>query len=441
MNAPPRRLLVVAPAFPPHPTPAAHRARFLARHAHLSGWEVRVISVDPTFYAERPDLELLSLLPPELNVKRVRALPLSLARRLGFGDLSIRSLPFVLRAVGQACRTWRPDMVFVSAPPFFTFIAALAARHEFGVPYVLDYTDPWIYPLPAAERSLWSRAYWMNCLALLAEPAVARSAAHILAVSDATHTGLRSRQPRLPAERFSAIPIGFELMDFATLREHARPNSLWDSREGQIHIVHPGAISPSGHDTVRALLRGALLFRSRNRDRGEAVRIHFIGTSYAPTNPAPIVIPIARETGASGFVTERPARIPYIDALNAMVHADVVLALGSAQPHYTASKIYNCIAAGRPVLAICHEETHSIREAVEATAAGRVVTYDSSHGAEHQVESIAAALDELTRPGVTGATPESLAALAPFSAKSMSAAVFAIFDRVLNAEQAGASAA
>jgi hypothetical protein len=281
----------------------------------------------------------------------------------------------------------------------------------------------------------------MDRLARLAEPAIARDAAHILAVSDATHAGLRARQPELPASRFSALPIGFDIEDFAALRKHGRPNTLWDSSDGRIHILHPGAISPTGHGTVRALLRGAMLFRERNRDRGGAIQFHFVGTSYAPRDPAPIVSPIAAEVGAAGIVQERPARVPYIDALNAMQHADVVVTLGSAEPHYTASKVYNCIAAQRPVLAICHEETRSVSAAVEATASGRVVTYDSSSGAESRVEDIAVALDALTRPGVRGATPESLTAIEPFSARSMTSAVLAIFDRVIEGTRLPRSAA
>jgi len=441
MTASRRRLLVLAPAFPPHPTPAAHRARFIARHAPSFGWDVRVISVDPAYYAETPDFELLSLLPAGLDVRRVRALPVALARTLGFGDLSLRSLPFLMRAVREACRSWRPDMTFVSAPPFFTFLAARAAFTEFGVPYVLDYTDPWIYPLPAEQRSPASRAYWMDRLARLAEPAIARDAAHILAVSDATHAGLRARQPDLPAARFSALPIGFEIEDFAALRDHARPNTLWDSSDGRIHVLHPGAISPTGHSTVRALLRGAMLFKERNRDRGEALQFHFIGTSYAPKDPAPIVSPIAAEVGASGNVHELPARVPYIDALNAMQHADLVVTLGSAEPHYTASKVYNCIAAQRPVLAICHAETRSVSAAVEATGAGRVVTYDSTSGAETRIEEIATALDVLTQRGAKGATPESLKAIEPFSARSMTSKVLAIFERMIDGRGVPRSAA
>lgn len=441
MIDPRRRLLILAPAFPPHPTPAAHRARFIARHAPSFGWDVRVISVDPSYYAETPDFQLLSLLPEGLDVRRVRAFPVGLARKVGFGDLSLRSLPFVVRAVKETCRSWHPDITFVSAPPFFTFLAARAALVEFDVPYVLDYTDPWIYQLPATQRSLASRAYWMDRLARFAEPAIARDAAHILAVSDATHAGLRSRQPELPAARFSELPIGFESEDFAALREHPRPNTLWDSSDGRTHVLHPGAISPRGHDTVRALLRGAMLFRERNRVRGEALQFHFIGTSYAPKDPVPIVSSIAAEVGAAGFVRERPARVPYIDALNAMQHADVVVTLGSAEPHYTASKVYNCIAARRPVLAICHEQTRSVSAAVEATAAGRVVTYDSLTGAQSRIEDIAAALDVLTRRGARGATSESLKAIEPFSARSMTSALLAIFERVIHGHDLSQSAA
>lgn len=430
MSGPRRRVLIVAPAFPPHPSPAAHRPRFLARYAAAFGWEAKVISVRPRFYAEAPDPELEYLLAKDLDVRRVAALPYRVARRVGFGDLSLRALPFLLQAVREECRRRRPDMIFVSAPPFFTFLTARAAKREFGVPYVLDYTDPWIFPLSPGQRSPTSRAYWMDRVARLLEPGIVRDAAHVLAVSDATHAGVRTRQPGIPAERFSAMPIGFDPCDFAALRENPRPNQVWGFTEGAIHVLHPGAIAPTGGETVRALLRAVKLLKEENPAIGSRLRLHFLGTSYAPDQAAPIVTPMAREVGVSELVSECTVRVPYLDALNAILNADVVLTLGSAEPHYTASKVYNCIASGRPVLAICHEDTQSVRAAVENTGAGRVVTYDDDAGAEMKISEIAAALAAMIASGPTGATPTSLQAIDAFSARSMTGNLVSIFERV-----------
>ena len=436
-----RRVLIVAPAFPPHPSPAAHRSRFLARYAPAFGWDVRVISVRPEHYAERPDFELERLLAADLQVRRVGALPYRAARALGFGDLSLRSLPFVLHAVRQECKEWQPDALFASAPPYFSFIAARAAKREFGVPYLLDYTDPWIFPLTADQRGLSSRAYWMDRIARRLEPGIARDAAHILAVSDATHDGLRARQPDIEPERFSALPIGFDIADYEMLLARGRGNSLWDPRDGAAHLLHAGAISPTGHETVRALLRGAEAVRHRRGAAGPGPHLHFIGTTYAPVDPQPVVLPIAAALGITGLVSEHPSRVPYIDALNAMSRADVVLILGSAEPHYTPSKVYNCIASGRPVLAICHEATRSLREAIDITGAGRVVTYGDSDGAETKVAQIAEALEVLMDAARRGATLADTRSIENFSARSMTRTIVDLLERVRRDGRARSDAA
>ena len=86
-----RRLLIVAPTFPPHPSPATHRARFLARYARVNGWDVEVVSVDPKYYEESLDDELLRLVPSETHVIHTPALSPRWTRRLGVGDIGLRA--------------------------------------------------------------------------------------------------------------------------------------------------------------------------------------------------------------------------------------------------------------------------------------------------------------------------------------------------------------
>lgn len=390
-----RDLLLVAPAFPPHPSPATHRARFITRYAPELGWKVRVLSVRPEFYAERLDLELEELVPSGLDIRRVRAIPVSMARRFGLGDLSIRSFLFLWAELRRVCRAERPDALFLSTPPFYSLLLAVAIRAEFGVPYIVDYTDPWIYDLKAADRSPLRREYWNDKLARLLEPLVVRRAGHIIGVSEGTHAGIRRRHPQIPGTRFSTEPIGYDPRDFEALRMARRRSALWNANDGNIHVVYPGAISPTGHETVRAVLEGVRLLRDEDPAIGRKVRVHFVGTSYSPEFVAPIVLPYAAEIGIADQVDERTQRVPYIDALNAMVTADVVLVLGSTHPHYAASKVYNCIAAGQTVLAVCHEDTVSIRDAVEKTGAGVVVTYNDRVTALTRAPAIAAAMRAL----------------------------------------------
>jgi glycosyl transferase family 4 len=371
-----RQLVIVAPSFAPASNPPTQRVRFFARHLPTFGWRPTVLSVDPQFYEDRLDPEITSLVPPDLEIIRTPAWPARVTRRLGVGDLGIRAYWPMRRALRQL----HPDALFIPGPPWHTFLLGPAM----GVPYVLDYIDPWVSSAGADGR-WWTKAFWYRQVALRLEPRAVRGASHITAVSDGTNDGVRARYPWLPAERCTGIPYGVEPSDFDALRQRPRPQQIWAAGDGNIHLVSVGAMLPNGYETLRALFAA---IRERADPR---LRLHFVGTTYETTPRAPLVEPIAREMGLGDVVTEHPARVPYLDALNLLCSADGIVALGSSEAHYTASKIFPSIFARRPLLAIYHEAS-SVCEIVRRSRGGTLVTYSDTKRAEEHVHAIADAL-------------------------------------------------
>jgi hypothetical protein len=105
------------------------------------------------------------------------------------------------------------------------------------------------------------------------------------------------------------------------------------------------------------------------------LRLHFAGTTYARDSAAAYqVLPIAREIGIGALVTELPARIAYLDALQVLLDSHATVVLGSDQPHYTASKLFPYILAGKPLLAIFHEQSSAVK-ILQTTHAGHVITF------------------------------------------------------------------
>lgn len=431
------KVLVVSAAFAPHRSPSAHRCRFLAMHAAKFGWQAGALAVRPRDYADAPDEELSRLIPPDVQVWRASAWPHALTRRLGVGDLGMRSYFPMRRELGRICEEWRPDILYIPGWPFYTFRLGLWAKRRFGIPYVLDYTDPWVFPHAPEQDSPTSKLFWADKLARAIEPDLVRNASHVFAVSDRTHDSVRARLPEVPAERFSAVPFGFEPTDFDALRTSPRPNRFWDSGDANVHLVYVGAMLPTGYETLRALFAALMRLRESDHGRFGRVRMHFFGTTYDPNPGRGLVVPVAEEMGLGEAVTEHPKRIAYLDALNVLTTANGVLSLGNTEAHYTASKIFPCILARRPLLAVYHEAS-TVGTVLHDAGVGELVTYGEAQRAGDRVEEIAGALVGLVERALDPrpTPPPRLEGMRPFSAEWSARHMIQHFDRIVRPDAA-----
>ena len=423
------RVLIVAPSFIPSSYPPTHRVRFFARHLPEFGWEPEVVSVEASDMGEPADAEIQRLVPTDLRITRSTAFPLRLTRRVGLGDLGYRSLIPMRRVLVDVVKRRRPDLVFIPGPPWPAFLHGPYLRDRFGIPYVIDYIDPWVSAMGADGR-WWTKAFWYRQLALKLEPRVVRGASHFVAVSDGTNDGVRARYPWLPAERFTGIPYGFEASDVDALRAAPRANPYWDTADGNVHLVYVGAMLPNGFETLRALFAGVMSLRESAPELFARLRLHFFGTTYDPNATEGRVVPVAREMGLGDHVTEHPKRVPYLDALNILCTADVILGLGSTERHYTASKIFTNILARRPMLAIYHEAS-TVCDIVRQAHAGELVTYSDESPAGQHVAEIGAALRCVVTPGAYDPAKVRWDHFEEYSARNMTRQLAAIFDDVV----------
>jgi hypothetical protein len=116
------------------------------------------------------------------------------------------------------------------------------------------------------------------------------------------------------------------------------------------------------------------------------VRIHFIGTSYAPTGQGEATLqPVADREGIGAYVREHPDRLPYFEALQVLASADLLLIPGSVDPNYTASKLYPYIMSGKPILAAFNRNSSVVR-ILRETKAGVVVEFGGESNQDELVE-------------------------------------------------------
>jgi glycosyltransferase involved in cell wall biosynthesis len=431
-----RRALLISPHFPPDSSAATHRVRVLAPHLSRWGWEPTVLTLEPASYATGLDDALGRNLPDSLRVVRCPAWPEKMTRRIGIGDLGLRSLWGMYGRAAHLLATEQFDVLFITIFPAYTSMMGPRLSRRFDVPFVLDYQDPWIGAWGGSvgggvngTADLKSRA--SRRLAEWIEPRVVRSAAAITAVSEGTYTPILERNPGIRPIT-EAIPIGAEPRDFETFGGDG-PNGVFDPADGRVHIVYTGTLLPLGFDTLRAVLQAAAVLRDRTPDAYTRLRFHFVGTSNQSTaGAAERVTPIARELGVADVVSERPARVPYSAAVRLQRQASVLLAMGSSEPHYTASKIFPMLLARRPLLAVYHEASSVATVVGDATQPPsiRLVTYGETRPVSAVVPAIAEALEALVQRPEWRSDDFSGAALEPYCAPALAGRLASVFDRV-----------
>jgi hypothetical protein len=432
-----RRALLISPHFPPDSSAATHRLRLLAPHLKTWGWDPTVLTLDPSAYHRGIDTELERTVPASLRVVRCPVVPEGMTRAVGIGDLGLRSLLSVYRQATRLLRDESFDLLFITIFPSYTALIGPRLARRFRVPFVLDYQDPWV--------SAWGetvgggaggrpdfKSRLSRQLAEWLEPRVVRAATAITAVSEGTYEPILKRNPDI-APITEAIPIGAEPNDFACFADGAVPETF-DAADSLAHIVYTGTLLPLGVETLRAVLQAVAGLRERQPAAYARIRLHFIGTSNQSIEDAPErVMPIARELGVADRVHEVPGRLPYSTVVRIQGRATALLAMGSSEPHYTASKIFPMLLAERPLIAVYHDAssvTTLLRRATRAPSV-RLVTYDETRPAATAVPALADALAAAALAPQWRAEDIDGAALAPYLAPALAGRMASVFDRAV----------
>ena len=351
-----RRVLLVSPHFPPVNAPDAQRARLSLPYFREFGWEPVVLAVDPRHVAGRHDTQPASALPADVTVHRCGALPAPLARLAGIGSLGPRAWLHLHGAGTRLLHQERFDLVFFSTTQFLAFTLGAGWKNKFGVPFIIDVQDPWrtdyyeragAPPPPGGWKYRFAR--WQA--GHFEEPSF-RPAAGFVSVSENYLEQLRARYPWFSAKPSVVIPFGVSEADFAGVQDDPAIAPAFSREPGCTHLVSVGAVGSIMSGAMHAFFAALRAFRDAEPALAARLRLHFIGTSYAPSAQAtPTVKPIAVEHGVGDLVIERPTRIGYPESLKTMLAADALLLLGSDDPGYTPSRIAPYFLAGRPVLA------------------------------------------------------------------------------------------
>lgn len=300
-------------------------------------------------------------------------------------DARIGWVPFAAARGGRLLDETHFDALLTTGPPHSVHLTGILLARRSGLPWVVDFRDPWVGIDYYAELPMTALARRIDAGL---EQAVLNRADLCLTVSAEMKA---SMSPRAQCP-FEVIENGFDPADFAVEAEPASDRFV---------LSHVGNMNVARNPV--ALWRA--MERLRTPERMPELELSLVG------NVDPAVLEDARSRGLDVHLARHPY-VPHDEAVRHMRQsALLLLSINRVEGAggITTGKVYEYVASGRPVLGIGPPGGNAA-DVLQRSGAGRVFDFDDADG-------IAAALEahyEAWKAGSPkpGATPESAA---PFS--------------------------
>lgn len=430
-----KKVLIVTPNWPPVSCPDLHRVRMALPFFREFGWEPLILKINPEEQEGIKDPLLCRTVPESLRAWQAGCVPLRLTKWAGVRNVGLRSV-YSLAQLGRGIiRNEKPQLVFFSTTMFPLMTLGGHWHRRCGVPYVLDFQDPWRREnrVTGEKEGGSFKSRMAERTAKFLEPIALRGVSRLVSVSPAYITALCDRYSWLRETQFTVLPFGAAEKDYEVLRE-LHVNQEIFSKDGKWHWVYAGAFIREMNLALRSFFAALAQAIEKEPVVRSKLKLHFIGTNYAPRERAvKMVEPIARELGLANIVEEITDRQPYFQTLQCLLDADALIVPGSDDPGYTASKIYPCILAKKPLLAIFREES-SVVDVLTKTKAGTVVTFKSGDQPEVVAGRILKSgwLDSTLCSPRPMIPPTDWTAFEPYTAREMTRRLCEVFDHAAN---------
>lgn len=369
-----KSILIISPHFPPSNLAAVHRSRLFAQHLPSFGWHPIILTVDEKYYEETLDWNLHKLLPKDLRIEKVNAFRATKPRVIG--DIGLRAFFQLYKKAKQLINSEKIDFLYIPIPSFYVALLGRWLNRSTGIKYGIDYIDPWVHFFPGSNQFL-SRHWFSTQIAKLLEPIAIRKASLITGVAEGYYKGVMERNPRLVQTcLFAAMPYGGEAADHEMVGKMNVQPYLFKKNDRKLQLVYAGAMLPKAYKPLAAIFQSI----QNNFECFAETEFHFIGTGKLANDPASYNIkPLAEKYNLwNTVVFEYPQRIPYVDVLIHLNAADGIFVLGSTEPHYTPSKVYQAVLSKKPVWAILHKRSTAC-EVLRHSGAGIVLDFDGEN--------------------------------------------------------------
>ncbi len=316
-----------------------------------------------------------------------------------------------LRQALAALRETPCDLIYSSAPPYASHLAAARLARKTGLPLVLDFRDDWVgnprhvYPTP-----------WHRALSTRLEGRALRAADRIVVIDDAKRDGLAERHPDIPSARdIRIVPQGYDPEDFGGA---PRIPGL-DAAPDRFTLLYSGVFYHA--QSPEPFLRGLAALAESKPALRNRLRAVFAGLLPASARRLVDRLGIGDLVHYAGYLSHR-------DAVNALLAADMLwMTIGRAPgcDRISVGKMYEYFGARKPILGLVPEGV--AREALRPYGAARIVEPDAAP------EVVAAALEQCYEAWRAGRLPQpDPAYAAQFDRRRLAGALTDIFNDIVS---------
>ncbi|MBU8713066.1 glycosyltransferase family 4 protein [Brevibacillus parabrevis] len=368
-------VLIIGYIFPPIGGGGVPRPLKMAKYLGEFGWNVHVLTVDPTYHATL-DPTLLTQLPADVSIHRAKEWKLlpgrgQAAAASGSGSTAVANtgarpslkaqvkkqivnvlkkvkpyllipddqilwLPNALKLGREIMRQEKIDVIFSTSGPVTNHLIAEKLADEFGCKWVADFRDPW------TQNMHTSGIPWRERLEERMEARVMAKADAITTVTATFAENFRKKhQERI--KRMELIYNGFDQGDFQGLApSHAAP--------GKFHAVYAGILYQKRNP--RLLLQAIRELIDEGKVDRQELMLSFAGVFDYPGYSENRDCVEALELGD---IVRVLGNLPHKEALGLMKSADALLLIGDVSSDagaYIPGKLYEYMGIGNPILAL-----------------------------------------------------------------------------------------
>jgi len=359
---PKRRVLLISYAFPPTGGGGVQRAVKFAKYLPSYGWQPTVLTAANPSVPLR-DHDLAGELDPGTKIvragswepgygvkqqltdtgRRGPAMIRNMVRQVGMQllqpDPQILWNRSAMREAIRILRAQPHDVIFVTGPPFSSFLLGSKLKQRFGIPLVLDFRDEWLLVSQYMENhQLRGLAYWRQ-YAMMQKTLQAANA--VVATTQASAAELASQcRKAASAATVSCIYNGFDPDDLGDL-----PNT--PATSSKLRIAYTGTLWKL--TDISPLVSALESLAQTAADRAARVELTVAGRRTPQQDSV-----LARLRGTAVSVV-RLDYLPHSQALKLAASADLLLLLLADQPgveRVVPAKLFEYLALQKPILAI-----------------------------------------------------------------------------------------